>query len=186
MRLRLESTLDVVQGGSPAAVRELERLHELVGQATADIRRLVQDLRPPALDQLGLIPALEQHVERFGRETGLTMGFSADPALTIPAAAEVAIFRVVQEALVNVQKHARATGVDVHLGREGNGITLVVRDDGVGLADRGEDIQMGTGLRSMRERADLLGGSLQTVSRPNVGTRVIFHLPLIAETSEPA
>ena len=81
MRLRLEACLDVAEGGPPALVRELERLDALVGQATAEIRRLVYDLRPPVLDQLGLVPALRQHVERFGREAGVEAHFAADPDL---------------------------------------------------------------------------------------------------------
>jgi signal transduction histidine kinase len=160
----------------------------LIGQATADIRRLVHDLRPPVLDQLGLIPTLQQHVERFGREAALTVHFAVEPALAIPGAAESTILRVVQEALVNVAKHAQASQVDVALGREGEWLTLLIRDNGVGLASqRGGNepgTAAGTGLTSMRERAELLGGRLRITSYAKAGTSITLHLPLARPASE--
>lgn len=117
MRLRLEACLDTAQEMESYLSGDLERLYELAGQATGDIRRLVYDLRPPVLDQLGLVPALRQHCERFYRESGIEVGFEAEENLSIPVAAEVTILRVVQEALLNVQKHARASRADVRLGR---------------------------------------------------------------------
>jgi signal transduction histidine kinase len=95
IRLRLEACLEMARGTSAELTRELEQLHVLVGYASADIRRLVHDLRPPVLDQIGLVPALQQHV-------GLRVSIRADPDLRVPAAAEVALFRVAQEALLNV------------------------------------------------------------------------------------
>jgi signal transduction histidine kinase len=96
---------------------DLERLYELVGEATADVRLLVYDLRPPVLDQLGLVPAIRQHCERFGRETGIETELATAPELSVPAAAEVTVLRLVQEALVNVQKHAQASRAAVRLER---------------------------------------------------------------------
>jgi len=113
MRLRLEACLDAAQDADDQMAGDLERLYELVGQATADIRRLVYDLRPPVLDQLGLVPALRQHCERFSRETGVEVSFVAEKGLLVPAAAEVALLRVAQEALLNVGKHAHASRVEV-------------------------------------------------------------------------
>jgi signal transduction histidine kinase len=86
--------------------------------------------------------------------------------------------RVVQEALVNVQKHARASHVDVHLGQQGESITVMIRDNGVGLNEGNRNADGGTGLRSMRERADLLGGKVEVASRPGSGTTMILQLPL--------
>ena len=184
MRVRLEGCLDEAQVAAPGLVADLERLDGLVGQATADIRRLVYDLRPPALDQLGLVPALRQHVERFARETGLTVRFMAAPDLAVPAATEVAVFRVVQEALVNVQKHARASRVEIRLDREGDWLTLTIRDDGRGLAPDGAGgagAGTGTGLGSMRERAELLGGTLEVASRPGGGTDVVMRVAAVGQ-----
>lgn len=176
MRLRLEVCLDLAQG-SPDLIRELERLDELVGQATADIRRLVHGLRPPLLDQLGLVETLRQLAERLRRETGIVVGFAAEADLPVPAAAEVTILRVAQEALLNVQKHAHASQVDVRLNRHGEWVMLEIRDDGVGLSPNGSAVRSGAGLRSMRERAELLGGTLDLASMPGSGTHVALRIP---------
>lgn len=176
MRLRLEACLDATQSTEDPLAHDLERLYELVGQATSDIRRLVYDLRPPVLDQLGLVPALGQHCERFSRETGIEVGFYAGPGLSIPAAAEVTILRVVQEALLNVQKHARASRADVRLHQRDRYLELGVGDDGVGL-DAGSN-GVGTGIGSMRERAELLGGTLRLDGGPGAGTKVMLRIPV--------
>lgn len=177
MRLRLEGCLDPTEQIPPGVVRELEWLHALLGQATADIRRLVHHLRPPVLDQLGLVPALRQHVEQFARDAGLEARFAAEADLSIPAAAEVGVFRVAQEALVNVQKHARASRVEVRLEREGDHLAVAVLDDGVGFDAGGAAERPGTGLRSMRERADLLGGTLSIEGRAGGGTKLTLRIP---------
>lgn len=177
MRLRLEGCLDPTEQIPPGVACELERLHALLGQATADIRRLVHQLRPPVLDQLGLVPALRQHVEQFARDAGLEARFDAEADLSIPAAAEVAVFRVAQEALVNVQKHARASRVEVRLQRDGDYLAVAVLDDGIGFDTGGAAERSGTGLRSMRERADLLGGALLIESRAGGGTRLTLRIP---------
>ncbi|MDP9352110.1 MAG: ATP-binding protein, partial [Chloroflexota bacterium] len=126
------------------------------------------------LDQLGLTAALRQHCERFSRETGVEVRFDAEPGLTFPAAAEVAIFRVVQEALVNVQKHARALRVEIQLRRCGEWLALELRDDGVGFALDGH---AGTGIGSMRERVEMLGGTLCLTSHPGEGTELTMRIP---------
>ena len=191
MRLRLEACLDAAQetkdSPSDASLTDdLERLYELVGQATGDIRRLVYDLRPPVLDQLGLVPALEQHCERFHRETGIEASFEAEADLPVPAAAEVALLRVAQEALLNVQKHARASRVDMRLEQSDGWLSLTVRDDGVGLDAEGRNGQSGTGIGSIRERVDLLGGTLRINGGPGSGTEVAMRIPAGAPNREVA
>ncbi|MGH3089411.1 MAG: histidine kinase [Rubrobacteraceae bacterium] len=179
MRLRLEACLDTQTNGGPSEAplaEDLERLYELVGQATGDIRRLVHDLRPPVLDQLGLVPALRQHCERFHRETGIVVNFEAEENLPVPAAAEAAILRVAQESLLNVEKHARASRVDVRLERGDGWISLEVRDDGVGM-DESLNGAAGTGIVGMRERADLLGGEFRISASPGGGTEVAMRIP---------
>ncbi len=178
MRLRLEACLDAAQETKDPLTSDLERLYELVGQTTADIRRLVYNLRPPVLDQLGLVSAVKQHCERFGRETGIEVGFEAEENLSIPAAAEAALLRVVQEALLNVGKHAHASRVEVRLGRRDGWLVLEVRDEGVGFEANGHIDRKGTGIGSMRERVELLGGTLQLTGRPGIGTEVEACIPL--------
>jgi signal transduction histidine kinase len=145
--------------------------------AIADIRRLVHGLRPPALDELGLVGALQRLAETVGAEGGgrqIAVDVPADlPAL--PAAAEVAAYRVVQEALTNVVRHADASTCTVRLATTRGLLTVEVTDDGRGLA---ADLVPGVGLSSMRERAAEMGGSCLVEDAPEGGTRVLATLPL--------
>src|SRR5829696_5810 len=178
MRLRLEACLGLAERTAIPLSGDLERLYELVGEATGDVRRLVYDLRPPVLDQIGLVPAISQHCERFERESGIKTELATASELAVPAAAEVTILRVVQEALVNVQKHAQASQVEVRLERQGEWLLVGVTDDGKGLlhsANGGAGV--GTGLLSMRERAELLGGTLKLHNRPEGGTDLLARIP---------
>jgi signal transduction histidine kinase len=177
MRLRLEACLDLAERTEVPLSADLERLYELVGQATGDIRRLVYDLRPPVLDQLGLVPAIRQHSERFERESGIKTELATAPELSVPAAAEVTVLRVVQEALVNVQKHAQASRVVVRLERQGGWLLVGVADDGKGLLLSANGADDGTGLGSMRQRAELLGGTLNLGDRPGGGTHLLARIP---------
>jgi signal transduction histidine kinase len=174
MRLRLEACLDQAEQHAPTLVAPLEQLDAMIGQASSDIRRLVHNLRPPALDQLGLVATLRQHIARFQRETGLEVAFHASEALPLTAAAEVAIYRMVQEALNNAYKHAQATSIEVRLVRLGDALLLQINDDGTGGAIEGN----GTGLRSLRERAELLDGTLVLRSQPGTGTQLEIYLPV--------
>jgi len=176
MRLRLEACLDLAERTAIPLSGDLERLYELVGEATGDVRRLVYDLRPPVLDQIGLVPAIRQHCERFERESGITIDLVAASELAVPAAAEVTVLRIVQEALVNVHKHAQASRVDVRLERQGEWLLVGVTDDGEGLQST-NGAGVGTGLLSMRERAELLGGTLKVENRPEGGTDLLASIP---------
>jgi signal transduction histidine kinase len=177
MRMRLEACLDQAEQHAPTLVAPLEQLDALIGQASSDIRRLVYNLRPPALDQLGLVGALRQHIGRFRRETGLEVEFYASEGLPLSAAAEVALYRMVQEALNNAYKHAHATSMSVELTRLGAALLLQISDNGAGGAVEGN----GTGLRSLRERAELLDGTLVLHSQPGAGTTLEIYLPVREE-----
>ena len=177
MRLRLEACLDLAERTAAPLSGDLERLYELVGEATGNVRRLVYDLRPPVLDQLGLVPAVRQHCERFERESGIETELATATMLSVPAAAEVTVFRVVQEALVNVQKHAQASHAMVRLERQGEWLLVRVADDGKGPSANGGTVA-GTGLVSMRERAELLGGTLNLNCQPEGGTDLLARIPV--------
>ncbi len=151
-------------------------LREELRGAIADIRRLVYDLRPPALDDLGLAEALRRLAERYGSENGQPRVAVEVPENlpTLPAAVEVAVYRIAQEALTNVARHARAQSCVVRLAVDGD-VSLEIVDDGTGIpAGR----NAGVGLSSMRERASELGGSCVIQSVPEGGTRVLVRLPL--------
>ena len=164
----------------PAAVDELlDRAAASIETTVADIRRLVYGLRPPALDQLGLVGALRQQASALStggdRQVACDV-LAPDPMPPLPAAVEVAVFRIAQEALTNLARHAEARTASVLITIDG-ALRLEIRDDGRGLpADR----RAGVGLTSMRERTAELGGSFEIDSAPNGGTTVSVRLPLAA------
>jgi signal transduction histidine kinase len=178
MRLRLEACLNATQETGDPLAGDLERLYELVGQATGDIRHLVHDLRPPVLDQLGLVSAIRQHCESFSRESGVEVSFEVEKDISVSAAAEVTLLRIAQEALLNIERHARAARADVRLGRRDGVLRLEIRDDGVGFEANARYEQEGTGIGSMRERAESLGGTLRVTGNPSTGTKIEARLPL--------
>ncbi|MBE1587970.1 sensor histidine kinase [Nonomuraea angiospora] len=164
---------------SPEAADELLReLHTGMGAVTGDIRELVYGLRPPALDDLGLVRAI-----------GDLAGQSPPPAEVevqgdlseLPAAVEVAVYRIIQEALTNVRRHAQASSCRIVLQRERSVLRVLIADDGKGLP---EEHRAGVGLGSMRERAAELGGICVVGGEPGAGTRVEVMLPLL--TAPPA
>lgn len=152
----------------------LVAIKEELQEALADLRRLVHGLRPAPLDDTGLGDALARHVARVdgcGVDVGLVVGELPDE---LPAAVEVAVYRIAAEALTNVVRHADATSCRVELGRRGDELVLVVADDGRGLPAGHPD---GVGLASMRERAEELGGST-SVETGGGGTVVTTRLPV--------
>jgi signal transduction histidine kinase len=178
--MRLEVARDLVER-DPAAARGL--VGELVDQTEADIgevRRLVDGLRPPSLDQLGLVSALRQRADQHNHAVALGSGAPrwtvvADDVGTLPAAVEVAAYRIIVEAVNNAVRHSGGTQVTVRLRRLPDALELVVRDDGAGLVD---GPGTGVGLGSMRDRAREVGGSWTASSLPDGGTEVAARLPL--------
>ncbi|GGO09646.1 hypothetical protein GCM10010116_19460 [Microbispora rosea subsp. aerata] len=167
---------------SPAAADSLLRdLRVGMDAVAGDIRELVYGLRPPALDDLGLAGAVRELAEETlpaGTDGVAEVSVRVDGDLTgLPAAVEVAVYRIVQEALNNVRRHARATRVDVAVARTGGGgeLRVTVADDGVGLPAR---LRTGVGMSSMRERAAELGGSCVVTAPENGGTVVEARFPL--------
>ena len=161
----------------PAAAEALAgELRSELRTAIADIRRLVHGLRPPALDELGLVGALQRLAERCGPDGGLRVEVDVPGALpALPAAVEVAAYRIVQEALTNVVRHAGARHCCVRLEADTAGLTVEVTDDGAGIP---AGAPAGVGLSSMRERAAEMGGSCEVTRGPDGGTRVLARLPL--------
>ena len=172
--LTIDAARGVLATDPEAADALLDRAAASVEGTVADVRRLVYGLRPPALDQLGLTGALRQHAAALsGAE--LTCAVTApDPLPPLPAAVEAAAFRIAQEALTNVARHAHARRADVSIA-VGETLRLEVADDGRGVAP---DARAGVGLTSMRERATELGGSFRLAARPGGGTLLRVELPL--------
>jgi len=156
-----------------------DQLKDEVQASLADLRRLVEDLRPPALDRLGLVGAVRQQARLLtDREPGLEVGFEASAVGELPAAVEVAAYRITTEALTNVSRHAAARHCRVCILLNGDGfLRLEIEDDGVGISGRGRH---GVGLTAMRERAAELGGTCEAGPAPLGGTRVSALLPAVA------
>ncbi len=144
-------------------------------QAVADIRRIVHGLRPPVLDDRGLVTALEEHVARYSNTSMRGIVVVPEPLPGLPAAVEIAAYRIATEAVTNVARHAGAGRCTVTLTVNRGWLHVEVSDDGGGLSP---DHKPGVGLVSMRERADELGGRLVIRSEPGAGTRITAALPL--------
>jgi two-component system NarL family sensor kinase len=165
----------------PAAADEILAGAQLDAQtAIDDVRRMARDLRPSALDDLGLASALEDQLSRMV-ESGCELEFgSSVHGRLLPAAAEVAAYRIACEAVLNVARHARATRCGVRLEADEFTLSVRVQDNGDGFAD----FVPGVGLRSMRERAEELGGSIEIESVPGAGTTIRADLPITQLTED--
>jgi signal transduction histidine kinase len=168
----LEERVDSEEGG--AAVAELR---DLVVKTLQDVRRLAVELRPAALDDFGLVPALERLRDTVSEQSGVSVDLRSQLGKErLPAETETALYRIVQEALTNILKHASATRVTVRLSRDERSVSLVVQDDGRGF-DPESVRQGGLGLIGMRERVALLGGRLTVESSEGAGTMLRAEVP---------
>jgi signal transduction histidine kinase len=177
--LKVGAARALIESSPDMADTILADLENSLATSLADIRRLVYNLRPPALDQLGLAGALCDFVEQYsvsdpaGNVPDFTVHIPESlPAL--PAAVEVAAYRIVQEAANNVVRHAQARHAEITIGANG-ALDITVSDDGRGLAER---VQYGVGLSSMRERAEELGGYCSIENRAGGGTHLHARIPL--------
>jgi two-component system sensor histidine kinase UhpB len=158
----------------------LQRLHGLAQQGLDELRKLVYELRPSILDDLGLAPAVRSYVDAYLRPAGLHVDLHiGETDSRLPPEIETVAFRIIQEASTNVLRHARARRLELRLDVKGDALLIMARDDGVGF-----DLEQGTkhkatlGIHGMRERAQLVGGALQVLSMPDVGTTILARLPL--------
>jgi PAS domain S-box-containing protein len=177
LRLALERYQEK-RGDSGRDLHEIGDALELLRQIGHDVEFLVWELRPRALDELGLAAALPRFVKEWSTHTGIAADFRANgfEAGQLSAEAEVTFYRVAQEALNNVAKHAQASRVDVVLAGNGDHVVLVIEDDGLGF-ERGDDYD-GFGLAGMSERAALVGAILEIESSPGTGTSVFLRSPI--------
>ena len=157
-----------------AAQYEASRLRRAMAQANADLRELLTNYRLK-IDDAGLVPTLAGLVERFGRDTGIAVFFQNEcGALALPPAQEIQVFFIIQEALANIRKHSGAHNVRIMLNNEDDLYTVLIEDDGVGMAGTAEDVPAGhAGLAIMRERAERLQGQIVIESEPGEGTRIV-------------
>jgi len=157
-----------------AAVAEVR---DLVRSTLQDVRQLAIELRPKALDDFGLVAALERLTQSFEEQTGIGVDFQTAVHDRLPPEVETALYRIVQESLTNIVKHARAGSVSIVLTRKDEFASVVVEDDGIGF-EPGRTRDGGLGLVGMRERVGLLGGKLTIESRPGAGTTFVAEVPV--------
>jgi signal transduction histidine kinase len=182
LNMRLGTARKLLERDHHPAAEELEELAELTQASIQDIRRLIYDLRPAALDALGLAPALREYVERFQEERGLEVSLALPEGdERLPAPLETALFRIAQEALANGATHSRASRVEISLMRDRRGVTLCVADDGQGFDPRTPQSGTQVGLWSMRERVEQLGGRFEVASAPGHGATIRAAVPLWAQ-----
>ena len=162
------------------ALERLEEASRIVEHTSRRVREIMVDLRPPLLDEYGLLAALRWYGEQFARRNDLTVTVQGDePAAVASSAVSISLFRITQEALNNISKHAQAGQVTIHLNAEGDEgerrLCLTIADDGVGFPVENqtpEAPESGWGLRIMRERAEAIGGRFSIQSTPEQGTRI--------------
>lgn len=179
--LQLDSILDLLVDDPEAATGQVAKLKSQTQQMVADIRRLVYELRPPALDELGLLEALRAHVAQMQGANGrlrITIAAAPEPLPPLPAAIEVAAYRIALEGITNVIRHAQARQCRVQFVVTADqtlpGLVITITDDGRGLPAK---FQSGVGLISMQERAEELGGVCTVGAAQNQGTQIRAVLP---------
>jgi PAS domain S-box-containing protein len=179
--LKMElSSLDGQAAGA-ARSRRIDAMLEMVDDTVATVRRIATELRPLMLDDLGLNAAIEWLAEGWARRMGVKMSLklgAADPA--IDDAASIALYRMVQEALTNIARHARATEVGIEVQESSGELLMTVQDNGVGFDATSMFREGSHGLLGIRERALMLGGELEIGNAPGGGGRVTVRLPLLA------
>lgn len=166
------------------AKTELNNLKDIIRLTLKDVRKIIYDLRPMSLDDLGLIPTLERYISIFQDDTGIKIDFKTYGSFSnIESAIQIALFRIAQEALSNIRKHSKATAASIILERSLERINLVICDDGIGfnveeVMKKNNSINSGFGLMNMKERVELLNGSFHVTSSNKIGTKITLSIPL--------
>lgn len=160
------------------AAARLNEMLEMLDRAVAATRRIASDLRPLLLDDLGLVPALEWLVSKFTQRSGVACTLAVDEALELPEPYATAVFRIVQESLANVAKHAGASEVAVRIERSRDVVTLAVQDNGCGFSPATPRKPQSLGILGLRERVHLLKGKIVIESAPGQGTSIRVSIPL--------
>lgn len=168
----------IPEGGGDDAQQKIAQMLQMLDACVASVRRIASDLRPLVLDDLGLVAAIEWLGQNFTQRTGVPCVLKLDESLELQEPYATGVFRIVQESLANVGKHARATRVQVDLRREGDRLLVRVEDDGIGFRLGAPRRPQSLGLVGLRERAQLLRGEVKVDSNLGNGTRVEARIPI--------
>jgi signal transduction histidine kinase len=181
--LKLDLAREGAEAGATDLAPLLDEIRTDVRSVISDVRRLARELRPPTLDSLGLVGAIQQQASALGGGAGPAITVEVADALpALPAAIEVVAYRIATEAMTNAVRHAAAGACIVRLGVDRDGLVVEVIDDGRGIDS---DAPAGVGLRSIDERAAEVGGEVDLLERPGGGTIVRARLPLSDDDSHP-
>jgi len=190
VKFRLQSVEEKLAAREDAAWRDVLKAQAHLKKAMHEVRRISRNLRPSELDDLGLVPAVRSLAEEFAERTGvkLDLSFAGLPE-KISGDTELNLYRILQEALGNIERHAQARCIVLHLSKEGSVLRARIRDDGRGFdpqRPRAEGQRPGMGLVDMRERAEFVGGRCALTSEPGKGTEIVIEMPLrFVEESRP-
>jgi two-component system sensor histidine kinase UhpB len=191
VKFRLQAIEGKLMEQNEGASRDVLKAKEHLEKAIQEVRRISRNLRPSELDDLGLVPAVRSLCSEFGERTGMAidLGISRLPQ-TIPDDIELNLYRIIQEALGNIEKHSRATQVTLRLAREASLLKAAIRDNGRGfdaaLLEHRKSKYPGMGLVDMKERAAFVGGNCTLRSAPGEGTEILIEMPLrLVEHSRP-
>jgi two-component system NarL family sensor kinase len=181
--VRSQTLADQLPAREGSAKREAIKLRELLGQTAEEVERISRNLRPSVLDELGLVAVLQDTSTEFAKRTGVSLKLACVPlTVRLPGDIELTLYRILQEALKNVEKHATARHVTVCLTRPGGFVQLVIHDDGIGFNPEhlpaGRKGKGGLGLLGMRERAAYVDGALKVKSVCRAGTEIEVRIPL--------
>ena len=180
---RLEVVQMKVRQQDAGAEDELQAAKKVLNEAIQEVRRISHDLRPSILDDLGLKAALESLLSQFTERTGLRLELGISlPEQRLSDDIEITVYRVIQEALTNIEKHADATELVLRIGWKRGELWFDLRDNGEGFDLEEAARVQGIGLRNMRERVELLGGELRMISAKGEGVRLAVHLPLLTRS----
>lgn len=178
----LKLDLSWLQSKPRGAVETRKKLKAIIGQVDDTIervRRIASELRPSVLDNLGLIPALEWQAAEFRKHTGIRVRLASSVnGMRIPEGASIAIFRVLQEALTNVMRHAKASKVEICLSHANSVLKVSISDNGIGMMQRPESDLKSLGIIGMKERIARIGGEFNFFSEPGRGTRLEIIIPV--------
>ncbi|MFC1950011.1 sensor histidine kinase, partial [Chloroflexota bacterium] len=160
-------------------IEKVREMSSLVDDTISKVQRIATELRPGILDDLGIIAALEYAVAEFQQRSGIKCRLNAESEdLVLDPEIATEVFRIFQEALTNVSRHAEATSVSVILKRKDNRLVMQLKDNGVGIREEQVSGKHSFGLMGMRERANLAGGQFQIKGIPGKGTTITLSIPL--------
>ena len=190
LKLEADMLFDGPAGSLPELREKSVKFSRLIERTIKSVRDLAYDLRPPGLDQMGLLKALEMYCEEFSQTSGMNIDFQAAgmQGFNLDTDSEIHIYRLVQEGLNNIRKHAAAGRTSVKMLGASPNIILRIEDDGKGFDVLARELALDSekrmGLRSMKERVNLLRGRMEIQSRPMQGTRIVIKLPLMEHSGE--